>query len=62
MAKQKNALFTAAPLFGRCIQLKIGAEVFDLKVMGERDDAAAIRARLLTALADLGITIEEVTR
>ena len=42
-ATKFKPITTAAPLYGRCIQLAIGGAVVEVKVMGDREVAAAQR-------------------
>ena len=56
-AKKKNgtpSLFKVTRLYGRCLTLQVGTVNFEVKVMGERADAAVMRELLIGALVDAG--------
>jgi len=57
-ATKVNPITAAAPLYGRCITLSIGGAAIEVKVMGDRDVAAAQRDTVIAALRAMGVSVE----
>lgn len=52
-------IVTVAKLYGRCLELGVGKDIIEIKVMGPRDDAAESREKLITAFAAMGVEFLE---